>query len=207
MKKTRNIFIFALVLLSVVSMGSVAGTYAKYTSNSAFTDQARVAKWDIKLNNAKMTQNFAIDLFKTVNKDTDGSDETDVKEGTDADKIIAPGTQGEFAFDIQNDSEVNANVKFDWTGSNNDANIPIQFRVTYTLDSATPVSTNWVNDIADVKLPDDLSLGMGKNCNIKVEWKWVYEVDDAGNTTDTTLGEAGTAKVVVAGKVIATQID
>lgn len=206
MKNARNIFLFTLVLLSVISMGSVAGTYAKYTSNSSFTDEARVAKWDIKLNNNQMTQNFNIDLFKTINKDTDGSNETDVKEGTTTDKIIAPGTQGEFTFNIKNDSEVNANVKMDWTGSTNDSNIPIKFKGTITAADGTETSTDWVTDIKSI-LVTPTSLEMNKTVSVKVEWKWDYYVDDASDTADTTLGEAGTAKVIVAGKVIASQID
>lgn len=208
MKKARNVFLFALVLLSVISMGSVAGTYAKYTSNSSFTDQARVAKWDIKLNNNQMTQNFTIDLFKTVNKDTDGSDETDVKEGTTTEKIIAPGTQGEFTFNIKNDSEVNANVKMDWTGYNNDDNIPIKFKGTITAADGTVTSTDWLDDITSI-LTTPTALEMTKTVSVKVEWKWDYEADDvdAGDVVDTTLGETGTAVVIVAGKVVATQVD
>lgn len=204
MKKARNVFLFALVLLSVISMGSVAGTYAKYTANSSFTDQARVAKWDIKLNDKKMEQSFTIDLFKTI-KDSDGINaETDVKAGN----IIAPGTQGEFSFNIKNDSEVNANVKMDWSGYANNDNIPIKFKGTIT-DANGTTSTDWLDDITSI-LTTPTALGMNETVSVKVEWKWDYESADnvdAGDQADTTLGKAGTATVVVAGKVIANQVD
>ena len=40
-----------------------------------------------------------------------------------------------------------------------------------------------------------------------VYWRWVYEVNEAGNTADTTLGEAGTDTIKVTAKITATQID
>lgn len=205
MKKIRNIFVVALVVLTVISMGSVAGTYAKYTSNETDTDTARVAKWDVKFGN---DATFAFNLFDTI-LDSDGSAEGDVKDGKPTENIIAPGTKGEFSIDITNDSEVNADL-FASFKETNASSIPLQYRLTYNGTAG-----NWEDSIADLELPTNtyLPFGTGNTGTIKIEWQWVYEKGDdqtaidANDVTDTTLGKDGTATVSIEATLRATQRD
>lgn len=209
MKKIRNIFVVTLVLLSVISMGSVAGTYAKYTSSETDTDTARVAKWDVKIGN---DATFAFNLFDTI-LDSDDSAETDVKDGKPTENIIAPGTKGAFSIDITNDSEVNANLLASFKETNT-SNIPLQYRLSYNGTAG-----DWEDSIADLEVPDNTYLPFepgATNANkgtIKIEWQWVYEKGadqtaiDANDLADTTLGEAGTATVTVEATLGATQRD
>lgn len=205
MKKIRNIFVVALVVLTVISMGNVAGTYAKYTSNETGTDTARVAKWDVKFGN---DATFAFNLFDTI-LDTDGSAETDVKDGKPTENIIAPGTKGEFSIDITNDSEVNADLIASFKETNA-SSIPLQYRLTYNGTVG-----NWEDSIEDLELPTNtyLPFGTGNTGTIKIEWQWPYEKGadqteiDANDVADTTLGKAGTATVSIEATLSATQRD
>lgn len=214
MKKIRNIFVVTLVLLTVISMGNVAGTYAKYTSTETDTDTARVAKWDVKIGD---DTTFAFNLFDTIKDTKDGNKETDVKDGGTTEHIIAPGTMGEFSIDITNNSEVNADLvaSFEETTT---SGIPLQYRLTYTLDGSTVVG-DWKDSIGDLELPTTAYLPFdttdGKNKGtIKIEWQWVYEKGAnqteiaANDAKDKELGEAATpATVTIKATLGATQRD
>ena len=108
MKKNKMMRIASVLLVAVLlSTCAISGTYAKYITTATGSDTARVAKWDVKLEENTMSNTFNFDLFKTVN-DSDGNYENDVKPGTGDDHIIAPGTSGSFTINLSNASEVNA---------------------------------------------------------------------------------------------------
>lgn len=207
MKKIRNIFVVTLVLLTVISMGNVAGTYAKYTSKETATDTARVAKWDVKFGN---DTTFKFNLFDTI-LDSNGSAETDVKDGKPNENIIAPGTKGAFSIDVTNNSEVTADL-FVSLKETTTSGIPLQYRVVYNGTAG-----DWKTSIADVELPANTTLPFGTTGNtgtIKIEWQWLYEKGDdqtaidANDVADTTLGEASTpATVTIEATLRATQRD
>lgn len=205
MKKVRNIFVAALAMLSVISMGSVANTYAKYTSEETAADTARVAKWDVKFGDS---DTLTFDLFDTI-LDTDGSAETDVKEG----KIIAPGTKGEFSIDITNNSEVNADL-FTSFVETNDSNIPLQYKLTYVYDGNETTDGIWHDSIADFTTNSQYLPFNGVNkASIKIEWQWAYEKGDddtevaANDEADKVLGKDGTAEITIEATIRATQRD
>lgn len=210
MKKVRNIFLVALTLLSVISMGSVANTYAKYTSSETDTDTARVAKWDVKFG---ADRTLAFNLFDTI-LDTDGTNETDVKDGNPTENIIAPGTKGVFSIDITNGSEVNADL-FASFKETNTAGIPLQYKITYTHNGVEETDGAWHDSINDITIDNDVYLPFdGVNtATLKVEWQWPYEkgADEAAIATndqkDKELGEAGNATVAIEATLRATQRD
>ena len=76
--KTMKMILITL-LIAMIALVLVSGTYAKYTSSASGSDTARVAKWSFIVGGADtVTENtFTFDLFKTI-KDTDGEDEVDV---------------------------------------------------------------------------------------------------------------------------------
>lgn len=193
----KKLSMFALLLAAVlVTSYSVSGTYAKYTSTFTNTDTARVAKWAFSFKgNDQTVQAFTFDLFNTVN-DTDSTQtETDILNNNGS--IIAPGTEGSFKIGLKNDSEVNAKYAIDFSMTET-ADIPVEF----SLDGQT-----WESDINELDITD-------KNINMNaaeathtVYWRWVYEVNEAGNTTDTNLGLKGTDTIKVTATITATQID
>ena len=193
MKNLRKGLVFSLVLLSVISLGSVAGTYAKYTSNATGTDNARVAKWSFTVGGTETatTNTFDFDLFKTAY--TNNQSETTVK-SKGSDNVIAPGTEGSFTIALANNSEVDATYEIDYTVTRTDNSIPVEFSVN--------AGQTWTADLADVAAT---RINMDNaTANITVQWRWLFDGDD---TTDTTLGTAGTDTITVSAKVTATQAD
>ena len=193
MKKNRMMRVASALLVAVLlTTCAISGTFAKYVSTSNGSDSARVAKWDIKLEEAAMTETFTFDLFNTV-KDTAGAAEADVKVG-DGETIIAPGTSGSFEINLKNDSEVNAKYAIAYTVTNAN-NIPVQFKVG---------DGEWTSDLTTLNA-SDIAINMGASAAVTVEWKWVYE--NNADAADTTLGKAGTATITVAADVTVTQVD
>ena len=198
MKKARNMFVLALVLLSVISIGSVAGTYAKYTSTKELSDQARVAKWMDFENNDSLTLN----LFS---KEYDGT----VKSSTE-DKVIAPGTTQTMNFAI-NIAEADApEVDYQITFAKDDTKTAIDAALVDKIKFSADGTTWGTIDEAIAKLnesPVTQKAGAVASLTASLQWKWDFNVDDATDESDTTLGKAGTAKAVVGLKITATQVD
>lgn len=193
MKKKMSLLAVLLMAVAVTAY-SVSGTYAKYTSSTdSKSDTARVAKWDIDFNTLDTVDHaFTFDLFDTI-VDTDDSGETDVWSNA-ADKVIAPGTKGEFIISLLNNSEVTANYSIDFDVTNG-AGIPVEFSVNDGDWTAT------LADIADTELSKDST----NPTAVKVQWRWTFEGND--DSDDTALGLDGTATIEVAAQVTATQVD
>ena len=109
MKKARNILVVTLMLLAVLSFGSVANTYAKYTSTADLSDTAKVAKWDIEVGGEKIWDaeaNLSVALF--------------------TDDIIAPGSEGSATIPtITNNSEVDATYSITFSELKIESAIPL----------------------------------------------------------------------------------
>ena len=207
MKKNTMMRVASALLIAVLlTTCAISGTFAKYISDASAQDDARVARWDIELNEKSINETFVFDLFATVN-DSNDTAETDV--ATDANTtIIAPGTQGSFDIKLLNKSEVTAKYGIVYTVTNND-NIPVKFSV----DNGT----TWKDTLDEVVADDeDTKLAMGATTAtvITVQWKWDYEVgvDDAAIATndakDTAFGEATTlSTITVKADVTVTQVD
>ncbi|MBR6564968.1 MAG: hypothetical protein IKK71_05985 [Clostridia bacterium] len=209
MKKNTMMRIASVLLVVVLLTTSViSGTFAKYISTGVGSDIARVAKWSIEVEGTEIgvagDTAVAFDLFSTV-KDSNGTDdETDMNpaDGT----IIAPGTSGSFAIDIENKSEVNAKYTIALTESN-PKNIPLQ----YSVDG-----TNWKDSVAELTMDalTDQAIAMGTGVATKtVYWRWVFEGTTPGahagqtDAADTALGYEGTATVTIQATITVTQVD
>lgn len=210
MKKKMSLLV-ALVMAVAITGYSVSGTYAKYTSEFAGTDSARVAQWAFDINGEEADfeeKTFTFDLFKTVG-DSDAwniSGEYDQDEDVmvgEGENIIAPGTSGRFEIVVTNNSEVNATVESKYV-VNNPSNIPVEF------------STDGVNWYSDVNLAMDtvnpkVNMNGGEE-TITVYWIWNFNGTATDNyvqtdESDTDLGIDGTAEISVDVTLIATQID
>lgn len=202
--KTRKMISITLLIV-MIALILVSGTYAKYTGTTSGSDTATVAKWSFNVGGSDIaTKTFTFNLFNTI-KEADGtSNETDVT----GDKIIAPGTSGSFSLKLENKSDVSAKYGIKYTVTNT-AGIPIKFSTN---------GTDWSESLADVTASDTATKLAAKTgtTTIKVQWKWDYEnTNTSANETeknatdakDTELGAKGTATIAVKADVTATQID
>jgi len=186
-----------VLLITVIAMILVAGTYAKYSSEASGTGATVIAKWSFMANGKDITtlennEEIKFELFNTI-YDSNGTDkETDVEDG-----LIAPGTSGSFEFVLQNTSDVTAqySISFEEEDEND---IPIQ----YSLNG-----NDWYSEISgiNIKKSDDtiLAIGSGEK-SVTIMWKWSFDGD---NDKDTQLGTLEDATIKIKATVSATQIN
>lgn len=229
MKKGKTIL--GVLLMAVIATSySVSGTYAKYVSKIELADEARVAKWEIGLDQEKMEN---LNLFKSsYTYDQDG---IVVKALTaDTDKVVAPGTHGQYTFALTGTLETAFTIDVNATVSDNvvlsAGTKYIEDKVEKTLDKDyAPIQysldgTNWMNAEA---LEDELnalySTSGSKNVyapqtisakgETTIYWKWAFDETDTAvapgftpnNTLDTLLGNNGELKVKIDMTIIAEQ--
>ena len=197
MKDNKLVKVFLIALLIVmVGLILVSGTYAKYTTTFTGSDTATVAKFKVSSNTTAET----FDLFKTA-KEVDGTTaDAEVVNGK-----VAPGTGGKFDIQLTNDSEVKVHYAISLKETN-ESNIPIE----YSLDGTTYVTAANFASISAA----DLAIGSTTQ-KVSVYWRWAFEGKDSTNykttqtdTTDYTLGTASTAPTVkVEVSTVFTQVD
>ena len=202
MMNNKNLARLAILTLCLtfVSTSLLGGTLAKYTSEVTATSTATVADWNITVNGDEITVDptptVTFDLFTTAVKEENGTTaDTDVATGATA--LIAPGTGGKFALEINNLSEVSAEYAIVLSNTNNGA-IPIEYSVN---------GTDWKTSITDLNtlLDGELKLGATTNETQTIYWKWAFVGDDA---KDTALGIADDkATVTVTADITVTQLD
>lgn len=202
MKKNKVLLLGIItVFVAIFSLTLVSGTWAKYTSTVSGADNAKVAKWEWKVSDLEVKQgmtstNFKFDLFNTI-KDTAGADETDVKEN-----LIAPGTSGEFSFNIANLSEVNAKyyITFEVTQDGTAPKVPLKFKLNDAAD--------WSDTLTGIAEGDAVSIAMETGTgSVKVQWQWAFEGGEGGyDATDTTIGFAA-PNVTVNATLVMVQVD
>ena len=150
--KNENIivkFTAFVLLLTMIVLCLVSGTFAKYTSYFTAEDMAVVAKWEVADGNIERT----FDIFKSSKiYDTKGAnyaagvaddDVAQVVAGTDEpeqDGKIAPGTWGSFTYQLTNRSEVTVNYDVAYTAV--EADVPLVW-------SLNP-EDGWVDDIQSI---------------------------------------------------------
>lgn len=185
MKKKGTILV-ALLLAVFVTAYSVSGTYAKYISSFDMADEARVAKWEFVFTNAdgeELINDFNIDLFKESYESFNGTS-TDTVSSESGVKVVAPGTFGEYLFNLDGTAETNYTVAIDATIDNDIVDgtyDPIFFR----LDGG-----NWMNS-ADFEVElEELYANKVFEANDtldkthKIEWVWAF--DTKNNISSTT---------------------
>lgn len=204
MRKNR-LFILGIftVMVALVSLSLVSGTWAKYISTVSGEDTARVAKWawaykDSDL--ASSTSEVDFKLFETIYDTEDGAAEGDVQNVYSTGgvtQLIAPGTQGSFKISFTNKSEVTANLDVAFEQNETSTDIPIQF----SFDAG--FASGVVDDIADLSWHEELAVGSA-TVEKTVYWRWAFNGTDS---TDTTLGWKGTDTITVSMSVTFTQVD
>lgn len=200
MKKNKVLLLGIItVFVAIFSLTLVSGTWAKYTSTVSGTDTAKVAKWEWKVSDLEVKQgmtstNFKFALFDTINDTKTGGAETNVKEN-----LIAPGTSGEFSFNIANLSEVNAKyyITFEVTQDGTAPKVPLKFK----LNDAADWSDTLTGIAEGAALPIAMESGTG---TVRVQWQWAFE--GGADATDTTIGFAA-PNVTVKATLVMVQVD
>ena len=173
-----------VLLVTMIALTLVSGTYAKYTSSASGTDSAVVAKWNIKAGVSGSETSItgsnatvAFNLFDTINDTGNTAAEEDVAAGK-----IAPGTAGSFEMSIKNDSEVTARYGINYTVTGN--NVPIEFSTD---------GSNWVTSLSNVAPSNDTQIAMNDSTTVTVMWRWAFTGEGSANYTSTQTDATDTA--------------
>ena len=204
MKNNKLAKLMAVVLLvTLLAVILVSGTYAKYTTSVSATDKATVAKWNITLNDKDIsngtTETLKLGLFDTINDSDYTSEETNVDAGK-----IAPGTSGLFTIaNLKNNSEVDAEYKITYTIENT-KNIPLEFSTD---------KTDW-KKLEALSMNDFAELSKSGVSTDTIYWRWAFEDKTseentiARDTADTTIGvDSEIPTVTVTAKIDVQQKD
>ena len=193
MKKNKILRLASVMLmLCLITTCAISGTFAKYTTSGSANETARVAKWGFD------TLTLKLDMFKDAYGATVKS--------AGSDDVIAPGTEGSYTIDLQPTSgapEVSYNftITLEKDASTNEA---LFNKIEWSIDGTTygtfadlnaKIAAAYADTYAPGDTPDDLT----------IYWRWTFYVDDAGDTSDTTLGN-GTASLKINASFTATQV-
>lgn len=201
MKNNKLAKFMALVLLvTLLAVILVSGTYAKYTTAVSAKDTATVARWNITLNGediSKGTQKtLKLGLFDTINDTDFTSEESDVTAGK-----IAPGTTGQFEIaKLINNSDVNAQYKITYSIDNNN-NIPLEFSKDKNAADSEGKSLSDFSMNNFEALSKDSTEGVSTGT---IYWRWKFERND--DSADTDFG-INTPEVVVTATITVEQVD
>ena len=183
-KNYNSIKIFAILLLLVmIVLMLIVGTYAKYTTELEGSASAVVAKWAWQINDADVSKSdteFSFNLFDTINDTSDGNNETDVKSTK-----IAPGTKSKFEIKVENLSEVNAN--YNLTLKETKGQDVSDAKIEYSI-IGTDEATDWTTDINTFNLTNtQLDMETGSK-TLTVYWRWAYSPSETQDDADTAVG-------------------
>lgn len=225
MKKNRMMRLASILLVCVLMTTSViSGTFAKYTTQDAANDTARVAKWGVEL---QVVGNLYGDSYgannKIVKDDDTGITVQAVDYATNATDVVAPGTQNDegFTFSLKGQPEVDGKVTTEMKIQNVFLNantygvmVPVDTIVTeanfdefyedanfeglFKLDGNKYVKVTAYEDVDYYTLEDVVKL---KSAYYPV----VYKLDGNTETTDTTE-KTTVNSLEEAAKKIATQL-
>lgn len=180
--KLTKVAIFAL-LIAIVAIVLVSGTYARYTTNLTGTDTVQIAKWAWNISGADIdatTTEYTLDLFSTI-KDTATYGTTN--EAHVIDGKIAPGTQGAFDIQITNNSEVDAEYSVTFGEEN-----PLGAAIEYSTDGGNTWGTVAVLDV------DTTAIAQNATVTVPIQWRWAFTADGNAaaqsdrNEADTLVG-------------------
>lgn len=105
-----------VMILTLVTLPLVSGTYAKYATEASGIDSMRVAEWGVRIdgNDPSSSATLSTDnLFTNTYHATGGA----LTEVVSEDAVVAPGTTGAFTFSVAGIPETAYNLKVDVTAS------------------------------------------------------------------------------------------
>jgi hypothetical protein len=193
-RQNRKTILIALLILAVATTSAFVGTLAKYVTSSTGSDEAMVAKFELNIPN---TINLFSESYTSVKSDEEGK------------KVIAPGTSGQYSFEVTGTSEVayrvNANVAVTYSDGWNGYK-PLRFSIN---------GTKWTNlEDFNVNLSNALASGVmapGQEYERTqtIYWEWPFYSTDEYDVKDTLVGKSAATqtapKVNISVEAIAVQ--
>ncbi|MCE5195866.1 MAG: hypothetical protein LLG09_01865 [Negativicutes bacterium] len=208
-----------VMVLTLVTLPLVSGTYAKYTKEVTATDTIRVALFEFDVNDTDAglldtaTATDTFDIF-TMAEDTgiigDGA----------ANEVIAPGTTGEVPIEVNNTGEVDVKADFVISETNTDF-VPVYYTIgantqrysavlTGVYDAVTPASYKTLANLSTALAIASLEDTDGTSTQI-LHWTWDFEAVGAAvqqsDAIDTALGIDGTPEITLSIEVTVTQLN
>ena len=178
----RSLLLLILLLLVAIATTFVGRTYAKYTGEVSGDGAAVVAKWAFETDNDNPT--ITVDLSPTAHASTLVANK------------IAPGTQGSFSVNINNETTetgVDFTVKL---GTVTGAPTNIKFYKDNTYASTSEITPGTDTITGQVAALDSTGV------DVTIYWKWAYETGTitngiaTGDAADTSDGEAAASLAV-----------
>ena len=196
-KKNKRVLFVTLLVVMLAVTSVFIGSFARYLQSRTVSDDAVVAK-------------FGLDIPTTINLFSDSY--TNVQADESGKKIIAPGTEGEYKFNVTGTSEVAYKV---------DANVLVEYSEEWDGYAPIEFSVNgddWTTDLSEFQeaLGEALaSTTMAPNSTYSstqtIYWKWPFYVSSENDALDTAMGSKASAgnapSVSVDVEVTAAQVD
>ena len=195
-KKNKRTLLAVLLVLLIVVTSAFIGSFAKYITSRTVSDSARVAKFGLGIPGT-------IDLFS--------DSYTNVQADTDGQKIIAPGTEGQYQFEVTGSSEVaytvSANVSVVYSDEWDDYT-PLLFSINGTTWTSF---ADFQTDLSTALASKTLEPNAAYTSTQTIYWKWPFHTSAGDDVKDSSMGymasTATAASVTVELEVIATQVD
>jgi len=190
----------ALVLVLLVAItGSMIGTLARYVTSETVSDEAVVARFGLGLPTT-------IDLFSDsyTHVEADAADK----------KVVAPGTTGQYAFEVTGTSEVtysvSAGIEVEYS-EHWDGYAPLEFSLKGGSEGWLDVEA-FQTALSEALAAEVLAPNTPYSGAQTLYWRWPYFTTEDNDLKDTALGQLAAAggevpSVTVSITVTATQID
>lgn len=171
---------------NIIKTGTINNkTNAKTYKGNKAKQQAKKYNFNVTDADQVWTTDTAIELFKVSYKNANG-DITVKSAGND--KVLAPGTDGSYTFDLKNTANKAADYKI-WVEATINSNItgmPLQTKMSGQNGWLLGSKNNW----EDAKDLDGIStiehIEPGKSAEYKIYWQWPFE--QGKDEEDTNLG-------------------
>lgn len=177
MKKRSKAARFGVLALSLslVTVGLLGSTMARYVTEISGTATADVAAWSFKVTKDNDTDNVKTFNLRDTVLTTENYDSKNIAAG-----VIAPGTKG--AFDIIIDSTgSDVGVSYKFTIKNKDASDSLPKNISFKLTE--PGETAKAYTLGETKNGTISASDQTKKKTYKVEWEWLFNDAsvDSGN--------------------------
>lgn len=207
MKKNRFIKLASgLLVLCLMTTCVIGATLAKYTTAGSGADQARVAKWGVRITAV------ANSAFKTAYNKDDNNYSGTVSVSSSSDKVVAPGTSGSATqFSISGTPEVAVRLSFAMTDvkdvylaagtytytDGTEVIVPEggYYPIKWTLNNGSEnVKTGTLADIATYLSNNPVDYGPNTDLSAvryTLSWNWDFDGNGRGanDKLDTLLGD------------------
>jgi len=195
-KKNKKALLTVLSALLAITVAALSVSLARYIATNTASDDA-------------VSASFGFDIPNTVDLFSDSY--TNVKANAEGKKIIAPGTTGQFAFNVMGAAEVSyevsANVTVEYSDDWNDYE-PLEFSI--DGDDWTDFS-EFQDNLSEALSSEVMPPNSAYTNTETIYWRWPFFVSNEFDEKDSVIGALaanGTAPgVSVSIEVTAVQID